>query len=40
VVRCCGGALERLCEGENCFEAMGGEELTRGGGSTLALLGW
>jgi hypothetical protein len=39
VVRDRGGALERLCEGKNQFEVMGGEELTGGGGSTAALLG-
>jgi hypothetical protein len=38
-VRDHGGALERLCEGANRFEAMRGEELTRGGGSIVALLG-
>jgi hypothetical protein len=37
-VRDRGGALERLCEGETRFEAMGGEELIGGGGSTVALL--
>jgi hypothetical protein len=37
-VRDCGRALDRPCAGENRFEAMGGEELTRGGGSMVALL--
>jgi hypothetical protein len=38
-VRDRGGAIKRLCEGENRFEVMGGEELTGGGGSMTALCG-